>query len=349
MCYTGYVKLDGRALDHGTLEQIRKRTVLQIAEGEHSIKDVAGVLGFNVRTIQKWAKKYREGGVSKLDAIPLTGRPSKLTDLQKKRIAKLVIGKDPRQLKLPFALWTREQVKELILRLYGLELSLTSVGRLLHEMGLSVQKPKYQAWQQNEDEVRAWKEIEYPAIVKQAKKIGADIYFQDEAGIRSDYHSGTTWAKKGETPVIKTTGARFGLNMISAISPRGHLRFMCTEGKVNASVFVEFLKRLMYKADRPIFLVVDGHPIHKSKIAKQYIESTNGNLTLFFLPPYSPQLNPDESVWREVKTHHIGRTPVTGPKHLHSLAMSALRSLQRSPKKLQGLFKTPELSYIPVG
>ncbi len=154
---------------------------------------------------------------------------------------------------------------------------------------------------------------------------------------------------KGETPVVKTTGARFGLNMISAISPRGHLRFMCIEGKVNALVFVEFLKRLMYKADRPIFLVVDGHPIHKSKIAKQYIESTNGKLTLFFLLPYSPQLNPDESVWREVKNHHIGRTPVTGPKHLYSLAMSALRSLQRSPNTLRGLFKTPELSYIPLG
>lgn len=343
------MKLDGRVLDHGTLEQIRKRTVLQIVEGESSIKEVAGVLGFHVRTVQKWIKKYRDGGVLSITAIPLNGRPSKLTDGQKKRIAKLVMGKDPRQLKLPFALWTREQVKELILRLYGVELSLTSVGRLLHEMGLSVQKPKYQAWQQDEEKVKRWKDVEYPDIVKRAKKLGADIYFQDEAGIRSDYHSGTTWAKKGETPVIKTTGARFGLNMISAISPRGHLRFMCVEGKVNSSVFVEFMKRLMYKSNRPIFLIVDGHPIHKSKMAKQYVESTNGNLTLFFLPAYSPQLNPDESVWREVKNHHIGRTPVTGPKHLHSLAMSALRSLQRSPATLRGLFKTPELSYIPVG
>lgn len=282
------MKLDGRALDHSTLEQIRQRSVLQIIEGEHSVAQVAGVLGFHVRTVQKWVKKYQEGGESALQAIPLKGRPSKLTELQKKRIARLVIGKDPRQLKLPFALWTREQVKELILRLYGLELSLTSVGRLLHEMGLSVQKSKYQAWQQDEEEVRRWKEIEYPAIVKQAKKLGADIYFQDEAGIRSDYHSGTTWAKRGQTPVIKTTGARFSLNMISAISPRGHLRFMCTEGKVNASVFVEFLKRLMYQADRPIFLVVDGHPIHKLKMTKQYVESTNGNLKLFFLPAYSP-------------------------------------------------------------
>ncbi len=157
-------------------------------------------------------------------------------------------------------------------------------------MGLSVQKPKYQAFQQDEVAVKKWREQDYSKIVKQAKKLGADIYFQDEAGIRSDYHSGTTWAKTGKTPVVKTTGARFSLNMISAISPRGHLSFMCVEAKVNSKVFVEFLKRLIYKADRPTFLIVDGHPIHKSGMAKNFVESTNGMLTLFFLPPYSPQL-----------------------------------------------------------
>ena len=122
------------------------------------------------------------------------------------------------------------------------------------------------------------------------------IYFQDKASVRSDYHAGTTWAPKGKTPVIMTTGARFSVNMISAISPRGELRFMCTQGTLTASVFVEFLKRLVYNAKGPIYLVVDGHPTHKAKLTKEYVKSTNGKLTLFFLPPYSPKLNPDESV-----------------------------------------------------
>ncbi len=342
------MKLDGRSLDHKTLENIRLRTVNQIANEGLTTNDAALVLGINVRTIQKWMKKFRDKGPDSLKAIPLKGRPRKLTSRQEISIRKIVVGKNPLQLKFSFALWTREMVQVLIEEKFNVSLSLSSISNLLHDMGLSPQKPKYQAWQQDSNEVEKWKNEDYPKIVKKAKKHGADIYFQDEASIRSDYHAGTTWGERGKTPVVITTGARFSLNMISAISPRGHLRFMVIKDRVNAAVFIEFLKRLVYNAPRPIYLIVDGHPTHKAKKVKQYIESTNGMLTLYFLPAYSPKLNPDESVWREVKTHSIGRKTISGPDHLKQVVTSKLKQLQNSPATLRGLFKSPDLSYIKV-
>ena len=340
------VKMDGRSLDHRTLEQLRKRTARQIVEGEQSTVEVAAALGLHLRTVQRWAREYRRGGEKALVAKPLFGRPTKLSEKQQRELRRIVVDKNPMQMKFPFALWTRDLIGKLIQERYGVSLSRSAVGRLLHRMALSAQKPKYQAWQQDAEAVRRWKEKEYPAIVKQAKKHGAEIYFQDEAGVRSDYHSGTTWAARGNTPVIQTTGARFNVNMISAISPRGHLRFMCTKSTVRAPEFIEFLKRMVHDSKRPIYLIVDGHPAHKAKLTSHYVASTNGKLTLFFLPPYSPKLNPDESVWREVKAHGVGKVSISGPDHLRRFVLSKLHQLQKSPVLLRGLFHTPDLAYI---
>ena len=177
-------------------------------------------------------------------------------------------------------------VRELIKDQFGVKLSFVSVGRLLKKMGLSPQKPLHRAYQQDPDLVKQWQEIEFPKIKVLSRKVGADIYFGDEASVRSDFHSGTTWAPKGKTPVVKTTGSRFSANMISAISPRGLLRFMTIDGRFNATIFIEFLKRLIHNSEKPIFLIVDGHPTHKAKKVREFIESTKGKLRLFILPPY---------------------------------------------------------------
>jgi transposase len=175
-----------------------------------------------------------------------------------------------------------------------------------------------------------------------AKCEGAEIFFEDESGVRSDFHSGRTWAPKGKTPVVRVTGQRFSLNMISAISPKGSLRFMVVRGGLGARVFIEFLKRLMQRQRRAVFLIVDGHPSHRSKIARSYVDSFGGELKLFFLPPYSPELNPDEFVWNDVKNNGVGRTFVYGPSDLCRAVVGRLRYLQKSPEIIRSFFQAPD-------
>ena len=170
-----------------------------------------------------------------------------------------------------------------------------------HHEEVGLQRPEAALPSVAARQVHVWQTKTYPEIRSEAKRAEATIYFGDESGIRSDYHVGTTWAPQGQTPVVQATGQRFSLNMISAVATQGEFRFMLHEGTVGAKVFVEFLKRLMLNAERPVFLIVDGHPIHKAKVVRRYIESLDGKLKLFYLPPYSPHLNPDETVWAHVK------------------------------------------------
>ena len=160
----------------------------------------------------------------------------------------------------------------------------------------------YRAWQQNPELVQTWREKEYPKIARRAKREDAVIFFADEAGIRSDHHAGTSWAPVGETPVVQATGARFSLNMLSAVNAQGMFRFMTVDGGVNATVFREFLKRLITGMTRKIFLIADGHPMHKAKLVQRFVEDNSAAIELFFLPPYAPELNPDELTWAHIKT-----------------------------------------------
>jgi transposase len=336
---------DGRKLDHHTLEQVRLRTVEQIRAGT-SPEVIARALGFNRTTIYNWLAAFREGGVDALKAKPVPGRPRKLQGRQLARLYRMVAGKDPRQLQFPFGLWTRAMVRELIKREFGVALSEVSVGRLLRTMGLSPQRPVYRAYQQDAELVRQWREVEYPKIRAEAHKIGAEIYFADEAAVRSDHHAGTSWAPVGKTPVVTSTGARFSLNLMSAVSPKGLVRFRILPARLTAPVFVDFCRRLLHDVGRPVFLIVDSHAVHRSKAVARYVESTKGKLRLFFLPPYSPQLNPDEWVWRNVKGHRLGRSQFAGPDDLRRKALSALRRLQRLPAVVRGFFHDPDLRYI---
>ena len=336
---------DGRKLDHRTLEVLRLRAVDQVAAGAHP-EDVADTLGMHRKTVYGWVAKVREGGRDALKAKPVSGRPRKLDGPQLRRIYQLVAGSDPRQLKFEFALWTRDMVRELIRREFGVALSAVSVGRLLKTIGLSPQKPLCRAWQADPEAVAAWKASEYPKIAAQAKKAGATVYFADEASVRSDYHAGTTWAPVGKTPVIKTSGARFSVNMISAITAKGALRFSIINGTLTAPKFIDFCKRLLHDAPGPVFLILDGHPVHRSKAVREFAESTQGRLSLFRIPAYSPQLNPDEWVWKNVKHDRVGKAAVTGPDQFKALAVTALRRLQRMPHIVRGFFADHNLTYI---
>jgi transposase len=337
-------KLDGRKIGPEAMEQIRIRAIKRVQQGESPEKVIA-TLGFSRACIYNWLARYRAGGWHALRSGKHSGRPKKLDGTQIAWINKTIRDKNPLQLKFSFALWTRSMVTRLIHKQFGLKLSESSVGRLLRQMGFSCQKPLYRAYQQDPDTVEAWKKTVFPKIKKRAKKLGATIYFEDESGIRSDFHAGTTWSPKGQTPVIKVTGARFSTNMVAAISTRGHLRFMINQGTVNADVLCDFLKRLMHNAQQPIFLIWDGHPTHKSKKVRECIESFEGKLEVYILPSYSPELNPTEQVWRSVKNHGVGRKSVFGPDQLKSAVTSCLRRLQKIPKIVLSFFKHPDCKY----
>ncbi len=335
---------DARKLDHKTLESIRMRAVQQVQNGE-SPEVVIRVLGFSRACIYQWLAAYRAYGWNGLKAGKISGRPKKLNGTQMRWIYKTVTSKNPLQLKFSFALWTRGMIRTLIRRRFGIQLSLSSVGRLLAQLGLSCQKPLFRAWQQDSSRVDQWLKTEYPRIRRMAKRTKAEVFFEDESGVRSDFHSGTTWAPKGKTPAVRVTGQCFSFNMISAISPKGSLRFMVVKGSVGAKVFITFLKRLMHSRRRPVYLIVDGHPAHRAKLVQKYVESTRGMLRIFFLPPYSPELNPDELVWNDVKNNGVGRSIVNGPSDLHRAIVSRLWFLQKTPERVRSFFQAPEIRY----
>lgn len=335
---------DGRKLSHDTLEQMRIRAVKAV-EGGESPERVIATLGFSRARIYEWLAAYREGGIEALRAKPVPGRPRKLDGKAVEWVYRTVTMKSPLQMKFEFALWTRDMVRGLIRDRFGVRLSEVSVGRLLRKLGLSPQRPLSRAYQQDPVMVETWLRDEFPAIQKEAKRLGAHIFFGDEANVRSDYHSGTTWAPVGQTPVVTRTGARHTLNMISAISPRGELRFMCHEGKFNAALFIEFMQRLLNNRLDPVFLIVDGHPVHRSAAVKKFVADNHERIRLFRLPSYSPELNPDELVWSHVKHHKIGKIAITGPDQMKKHVIAFLRSLQKTPALIRALFQHPTLRY----
>ncbi len=335
---------DGRALDHHTLQVMRQQAVKAVREGQ-TVQSVAAAFGVNQRSVFRWLADFTNGGQNALLAKPIPGRPSKLSAEELSWIANAVRDHNPQQFKFEFGLWTLSLIRHLIKRQLNKELSVSSVHRLMKTLGFSAQKPLYQAWQQDPALVRTWETETYPAIRAEAKRVGATIYFGDESGIRSDHHTGTTWAPQGQTLVVRATGRRFSLNMISAVSTQGEFRFMLHEGSVGAKVFLEFLKRLMVNAEKPVFLIVDGHSIHKAKLVKSYVDGLEGKLKLFYLPPYSPHLNPDETVWAHVK-RKVSRQLVESAEDMKRLALGALRSIQKLPELVKSFFRQPECRYI---
>jgi transposase len=338
-------KDDARKLDHQTLEAMRERAVRRVQEGE-SPEVVAKIFGIGRTAMYRWLSQYRQGGWSALKAKPLFGRPPKLDDKKLKWIYDTVTQKNPMQMKFTFALWTREMVATLIKDKFKIKLSAASVGRLLAQLGITCQKPLHRAIERDEALVQKWLKTEYPKIRKAAKIQGADIYFGDAAHMRSDHHAGRTWGKKGETPIVEATGARHGLSLISAITSKGKMRFMIKEkGGVNASVFIEFLKRLVVGATRPIYLIVDRGPAHRAKKTKAFVETLGGKLKLFFLPPYSPDRNPDELVWKHLKADTVGRMVTTSKADFKEKVVASMRRLQKRPEKISAFYQKPSLKY----
>ena len=292
-----------------------------------------------------WVKAYGAAGARALRAHPL-GRPkrSRLAGHQAATVVKLISQRCPDQLQLPFALWTRQAVCQLLAKRFGLRVSVWTAGRYLWHWGLTPQKPVRRAYERNPAAVERWLQEVYPAIRAKARQEQAEIHWGDEMGLRSDQQSGRSYSKRGNTPVIPGTGQRFGCNMISTITNRGTLRFMVFKKRFTMPVLLAFLRRLLRSVKGKVFLIVDGHPVHHGKMVRRWLAAQQQRITLFFLPGYSPELNPDELLNQDVKSH-AGRQRPKDQTHMMKSLRAHLRSPQKQPTKVRRFFHEKHVAY----
>lgn len=339
-------KTDARTLDGATQAHLRRLVVKALRGG---MKQTAAAQQFAVslRAVNKWAALDRGGGLRALKSRR-RGRRSgegRLDATQSARIRALIVGKMPDQLKLPFYLWTRAAVASLIQREYAEAVSLTTVGRYLKAWGMTPQKPVRRAYERDDEAIKCWLAEAYPALVRAAKRERATIYWGDEMGLRSDHVTGTSYAPLGRTPVVRATGQRFGCNMISAITNRGALAFMVFQGKFQNPVFIEFMKRLLRQVKGKLYLIVDGHPVHRSVAAKCFVKDNADRLRLIRLPGYCPELNPDELLNQDVKTNALGKSRPTNKAEMIATVRSHLHRRQKQPRVIRNLFLEKHVRY----
>lgn len=336
---------DARSLSADAQEDLRRRVVRAVKQGMSKAEAVR-TFGVSKTAVFGWINAFRRGGERSLASRP-RGRPkrSRLKAHQAATTVRILTDRCPDQLKLPFALWTREAVALLIERRWSLRLSVWTVGRYLKKWGFTPQKPLRRAYERNPQAVQAWLAEEYPAIVQKAKIQGAEIHWGDEMGLRSDHQTGTTYGRKGHTPVIPGTGQRFRCNMISTITNRGKLAFMVFTKRFTANVMIRFLRRLRRQARRKVFLVVDRHPVHRSGKVQRWLETHANDIELFFLPGYSPDLNPDELLNQDVKSNALGRQRPSNSAEMIDNLRSYLRSTQRQPQVVINYFQHESVSY----
>lgn len=338
-------KAPGKRIARSSLEDTRRRVIEAVEGGLHP-EDAAIAYGCGRSTVYGWLADYDAGGMAALSVKKPPGAAPKLTEKQMARLRQWIVGRDPRQLQFDFALWTREIIRDLIEREFGVTYTPQGLGKLLARLGLSPQRPLVRAYEQDPERVRRWKEKEYPAIRDAAKRAGAAVFFADEAGVRTDYHSGTTWGEVGRTPIVEGTGSRKSVNMVSAVTPRGKLYFKFLDGNTNAAAFIGFLEDMLHDIPGIIFVIVDGHPAHTAAATRKFAEKNKDRLRLFYLPPYSPELNPDEWVWKNIKHDHAGKMAARTIDEFRDGISKAVSRLLDFPEIVLGFFADPDLAYI---
>jgi transposase len=336
---------DARTLPPATQEDQRRKAIRAWRAGQ-AVSQVARLFGVSREAVYQWIERYEQGGVAGLKARQRGKPPTpKLAPYQAATIVWMITDRQPDQLKLPFYLWTREAVQQLIHQRFGVELSIWTVGRYLKRWGFTPQKPARRALEQDPAAVSRWLKTEYPAIAAQAKRENAEIYWEDEMGLRSDQAAGRSFAPRGRTPTIAVSGQRFGCNVISAITNRGRLNFRVFRGRFVTKVYLDFLKRLAQQARRKPFVMADGHPVHKAAAVQRWLEANAHRIRQFLLPAYSPELNPDEYLNQDVKSNAVGRPRAANAPELVGNVRSYLRGTQKSPQIVRNYFHAEPVRY----
>lgn len=340
--------IDTRRLSPDAQEHVRRRVVAAVRGGMG--KSVAArTFGVSRTSINAWLAKVERGGTRALKSRP-RGRPrrSRLAGWQAANVVRLIEGGCPDQLRLPFALWTREAVRQLLADRFDVHVSIWTVGRYLANWGLTPQKPLRRAYEQNSAAVKRWLQKEYPAIRSAAKRGKAQIHWGDEMGLRSDHQSGRSYGRRGRTPVIPGTGRRFGCNMISTVTNRGRLAFMVFKERFTGPVCIRFLRRLVRHSGRKVFLIWDRHPVHRSAAVRRWLNANRRRIRMFFLPEYSPELNPDEYLNNDVKSNAVGRQRPADQSEMIAQVRSYLRQTQGRPEIVQSYFNQEDVAYAAV-
>jgi transposase len=339
---------DSRSLDQAAQEVLRIKSVKALIAGK-SQNEVAAIFDVSLRSVNSWWRTFRSfglAGLRKKSRRPKSAdEGGKLKGWQCSSIVRTIMSKTPDQLEFGFMLWTRDAVAMLIKDRFKIRLSKWTVGRLLKQWGMSPQKPVKKAYQQQPEVVKEWLDKEYPRIARKASQEKAEIQWGDEMGVRSDDQIGRTYGKIGQTPVVKVSGQRFSCQMISTVSNRGTPRFMIFDGKFNANVCITFLKRLIKDAKRKIFLILDGHPVHKSKKIKSWIAANAAKISLFVLPAYSPELNPDELLNQDVKTNAVRKKRAANKDELKRNLVGYLRGRKKRPDLVRRYFEAKHVRY----
>lgn len=337
---------DFRRTTQKAQDEIRKRAVKAVLKGKTQT-EVAEIFGVSRSTVNIWVNNYRRKGKQSLTSKKRgTYSEPKLKGFQAALIKNIVVGRYPEQLKLPFVLWTREAVQKLIEKKFNIKLSLSTVGRYLKKWGFTSQKPLKKAYEQDSKAVEKWLKEKYPEIKKRAKKEKAEIFWGDETGIRSDHQAGKTYGVKGKTPVVKISAKRYKTNVISALNNKGKFAFSVFKGKFDQKIFIDFLKRLIkYSKAKKVFLIVDSYSSHKGAKVQEFISENKSKIELFYLPTYSPELNPDELLNNNLKATLFKERRPGSEKEQDLMVRNKLRSFQQKPQQIINLFKHKKVQY----
>lgn len=341
------MKIDARKVDKQTLEYIRKRSIKLRKSGKTN-KEVSEILGVTPQATSRWWQNYQKAGVAALK-VKKTGRPKgsnkKLTPDQEKRIIDLLVDKTPKELKFKFALWTRESVKALIDREFEMDMPISTVGHYLSRWQFTSKKPIKRAYERNDKKVQVWLEEEYPKIKKEAKAQDAVIWWADETSCVSLPNTLKGYAKAGEKPILEHSAKKFRINMISAITNTGKSMFALYDEAINTDRFIDFLQKVIDSSDKKVFMILDNLRVHHAKIVKAWAEEHQDKIALFYLPAYSPDLNPDEYLNQDYKRSANKEQIPTNKKELEHNTRNYMESLQGNPEKVASFFQHKAVKY----
>ena len=341
-------KRDGRKLSSEEQYLIRQTAVRMFFEEGYTKLEVAVALGVTRQNVGRWCRLYEAGG---MDALKLgkrgrrLGEQAKLVGWQCAVIVKLITDNTPDQLRMPFVLWTAAAVRDLVSARFAITLPLRTMRKYLCKWGFTPQKPVRKAWQQNSVAVQRWLEVEYPAIAQRAKDQGAVIYWVDETGITNQANSQRGYAPKGKTPILRQNGTKKKVNMISAVTNKGEVRFMCYTAKMTQSKFILFLSKLMKSTDGPIIVITDNLSVHHGKRVASWVKERESIIELQFIPSYSPELNADEYLNRDLKKNVNAKKTPKDVAELKANIYSFMHSIQKQAERVMRYFLGKHIAY----